>query len=364
MELKVKSLKKLSLTLVIILLLISGCAKNDHSEPVDNPKAANPPHKLHTAVVTETTAPKYFIPSATMPDGSLFGVSGTELTTWNPENGDTKTIGNAWSGMLSPNAAKIAFTDEQGLQVLNIDTGSVTPVDQNPTMGDSSLALGIWSPDSDQFMYMFVREWSSDYFIYNAETGEKKAYEFSNIPNFLSRPVDWHDNGLLFAIHANKSKSGEQEYRESGYRSDLMLADYEGNFTPLTDMDDGLFALYCGTTSDNRTMLVVVWEGESKTSVGLLNTGDGKIDYIAAGDSTVGGSIGPDGKFAILTTATEGGRFSARVFDLESSTGILEKELAGYEQPRHFMWSNDGRTVSFGLQGDEENGILYTVNIK
>lgn len=357
-------MKKLLLALVVTLLLISGCAKNDHPEPGDNSKAEIPPNKVHTAVITETKAPKYFIPNATMPDGSLFGVSGNKLTTWNPETGEIKTIGNAWSGMLSPNAAKIAFTDDQGLQVLDVDTGSITPVDQNPTMGDSSLDLGVWSPDSDKFVYMFVREWSSDYFIYNAETGEKKAYEFGNIPNFLSRPVDWHDNGLLFAVHANKSKSEEQEYRESGYRSDLMLADIEGKFTPVTDMDDGQFALYCGTTSDNRTMLVVVWEGESKTSVGLLNTGDGKIDYISAGDNTVGGSIGPDGKFAILTTATEGGRFSARVLDLESNTGILEKEHAGYEPPRHFMWSDDGRTVSFGLQGDDENGILYTVNIK
>ena len=358
-------MKKLLPALVfVILLLISGCAKNDHPEVIDNSKAEIPPHEIHTAVITETKAPKYFIPSAAMPDGSLFGVSGTKLTTWNPEKGEIKIIGNAWAGILSPNAAKIAFTDEQGLQILDIDTGSITSLEQNPTMGNSSLALGVWSPDSVKFMYMFVREWSSDYFIFNVETGEKKAYEFGNIPNFLSRPVDWRDNGLLFAIHANQSKSGEQEYRESGYRSDLMLADIEGQFTPVTDMDDGQFALYCETTSDNRTMLVLVWEGESKTSVGLLNTGNGKIDYIAAGDNTVGGSIGPDGKFVILTTATEGGRFSVRVFDLESSTGILEKELAGYEPPHHFMWSDDGRTVSFGLQGDDENSILYTVNIK
>jgi len=361
---KVKSLKKLLMALIVFLLLTSGCARNDRPEPVDNSKAEIPPHQVHTAVITETKAPKYFIPSATMPDGSLFGLSGTKLTTWNPENGEVKTIGNAWSGMLSPNAAKIAFTDDLGLQVLDVDTGAITSVDQNPTVGDSALDLGVWSPDSGKFMYMFVREWSSDYFIYNAETGEKKTYEFGNIPNFLSRPVDWYDNGLLFAVHANQSKSGEQEYKESGYRSDLMLADIEGTFTPVTDMDDGQFALYCDTTNDNETMLVLVWEGESKTSVGLLNTGDGQIDYIAAGDNTVEGSIGPDGKFAILITAIEGGRFSARVFDLESSTGILEQELAGYEPPRHFMWSGDGQTVAFGLQGDDENGIFYTVKIK
>ncbi|MFA7467893.1 MAG: hypothetical protein WCY82_06470, partial [Desulfotomaculaceae bacterium] len=351
-------MKSFILSLVIILLFIPGCTKNNHPEPVDTTKT--PPHEVYTADIIDTKAPKYFVASATMPDGSLFGVSGTTLTTWNPANDEIKTIGSAWSGMVSPNAAKIAFTDDQGLQILDVVSGSVSPVEPNPTMGDSSLALGVWSPDSGKFMYMFVREWSSDYFIYNVETEEKKAYEFVNIPNFLSRPVDWHDNGLLFAVHANKSKSGEQEYRESGYRSDLMLADIEGNFTPITELDDGQFALYCGTTSDNQTMLVVIWEGESKTTVGLLNTGDGKIDFISAGENTVGGSIGPDGKFAILTTATEGGRFSVRVFDLQSSIGILEKELAGYEQPRHFMWSDDGRTVAFGLQGDDENGILYT----
>lgn len=344
-------MKKLFLILSVILLLISGCANKEPKSP-------------YNAEITETKAPKYFISQAAMPDGSLFGLAGTTMTIWNPENDETKTIGDAWSAVLSPDAAKIAFINDQGLQILDVKSGDITPVDQNPATGDAALESGLWSPDANQFIYMFVREWSSDYFIYNLQTGEKEEYAFGNIPNFLSTPVDWNENGLLFTVHANESKTGEQEYRESGYRSDLMLADAGGMFTPLTDMEDGKYILYCGATSDNKTALVAVYDEDIKTSAGLLNLEDKKITALPAGENTVEGSISPDGKFAVLVKAPQNGHFTAQIYDLENNVGITEKELVGYEPPRHFIWSDDGRTVSFGLNGEDGDGVLYTVNIK
>ncbi|AGL01744.1 hypothetical protein [Desulfoscipio gibsoniae] len=358
-------MKKFWLALLIALLFISGCVKSSPPNPNGLPKADAPPNKVHTATITETNAPKYFIPSTVIPDGSLFGMSGNNLTYWNPRNSELKSTGSAWSGMLSPDATKIAFINEQGLNVLDVNTGSITSVVQNSSQDDSSLALGLWSPNSGEFLYMYVREWSSDYFIYNIETEEKTAYKFQNIPNFLSSPVDWYNDGLLFIVHANRSKSGEQEYRESGYRSDLMLADMDGNCTPLTRLDDGQFALYGGTSSNHQHILVVIWESESKSSAGVLNNSDGIIDYLPGQENTVGGSISPDGQFAILISATsEDGRYNARLFDMTSNTVILQKELAGPEPPRHFMWSKDSCNVSFGILGSDDNSTLYTVNIK
>ncbi len=356
-------MKKFLLAFMVILLFTSGCATKDYNNTSSPTKAGTPLNNTHTAKITEMNTLKYFIPSAVTPDGSLFGVPGSNLTFWNPKTGEIKNIGSAWSGMLSPDATKLAYTDERGLYMLDVDTGAVTSVVQNPSQGDSSLTLGLWSPDSNKFMYMYVREWSSDYFIYNIGSGEKTAYEFQNIPNFLSSPVDWLDNGLLFIVHANKSKSGKQEYRENGYRSDLMLADIDGNFKPVTSLDDGQFVLYGGTTGNNLAIFIAVWEGESKTSVGLLNIDEEKIDFLPLQEKTFMGSISPDGKFAVLITAAKGSRLSAQVSDLVSRTVICKKELAGYEPPQHFMWSEDGRTVSFGQLDDNGNGILYTANI-
>ncbi len=344
-------MKKLFLVLAVILLLISGCANKEPKSP-------------YNAEITETKAPKYFISQAAMPDGSLFGLAGTTMTIWNPKDDETKTIGDAWSAVLSPDAAKVAFINDQGLQIMDLASGSVTPVDQNPAAGDASLESGLWSPDADQFIYMFVKEWSSDYFIYNTQTGEKKEYAFGNVPNFLSTPVDWNENGLLFTMYANKSKAEEQEYRENGYRSNLMLADDNGQCTPLTDTDDGYYVIYCDTTSDNRTSLVVIYDENIITSTGLLNLEDKKISILPVGENTVEGSISPDGKFAVLVKTPQNGHFSAQIYDLENNVGITEKELIGYEPPRHFIWSDDGRTVSFGLKGEDGDGVLYTVDIK
>ncbi len=356
-------MKKFLLVLMVILLFTSGCAIKNPNNTSSPPKASTPLNKAHTAEITEMNTLKYFVPSTVTPDGSLFGMAGNNLTLWNPKTGEIKAMGSAWSGMLSPDATKLAYTNEQGLHILDVDTGLVTSVVQNPSQGNSSLALGLWSPNSGKFMYMFVWEWSSDYFIYNVESGEKTAYEFHDIPKFLSSPVDWLDSGLLFIVHANKSKSGEQEYRENGYRSDLMLADMDGNITPVTSLDDGQFILYGGTTSNNRNILMSVWGGGSKTSVGLLKIGEEKIDPLPVQENTVESSISPDGKFAMLITSAKDGRLSAQVFDLVSRTVICKKELTGYGPPGYFMWSKDGRAVYFGQLDDNDNGILYTVNI-
>ncbi|KAF1084480.1 hypothetical protein SPSYN_02258 [Sporotomaculum syntrophicum] len=357
-------MKKLLLALMITLLLICGCTKNIQSNKSGSPEAETPTaNKVYTAKLTTINTLKYFLPAAVLPDGSLFGMTGNNITFWNPQTGAFKTKGSAWSGMLSPDATKLALIDEQGLYMYDLNTGKSTAVAPNSSLHGSSLALGLWSPDSVEFMYMYVGEWSADYFIYNNNTGEKNSYQFQNIPNFLSNPVDWLNNDLLFIVHANKSKTGQQEYRESGYRSDLMLADQTGNFTPLTSLRDGQFVSYGGTTSDNRTILVLVREGDARSSAGLLSVGNPNIEFLPVHEYTVAGSICPDGKFALLITTAEGGRLNAQVFDLISRTVMAKEELAGNEPPLKFMWTKDGRSVSFGQLDGDSNGILYTVQI-
>lgn len=358
-------MKKILLALLVVLLTLAwGCAPKDSGQPAGESPNDKSPAASHTATLSETEAPKYFVPSAMLPDGSLFGMSGSQITAWDPQSGTVKTFGgDAWSAVLSPDGEKIAYIDEQGLHLLDISTNTTAILAEHAVQDDSSLAPGVWSPDASKFMYMFVREWTSDFYIHHVATGENTAYEFKNMPNFLSRPVDWRESGLFFAVHANQSKTGAREYRENGYRADLVLGDDEGNLTPVTRMDDGQFALYCGATRDDQNMLVVIWEEDSHTTAGLLDVASGEIEYLPVGDQTVGGSISPDGEFAVLITAIDEGGFNARLVELESKAVVLEKELPGYEPPYHFLWSDDSRKLSFGMPGSDDSSLLYTIVI-
>jgi len=172
------------------MLLVAGCAKDGPTNTSTPNKNETHTCQVPTVEITKVTAPKYFVPDAITPDGSLFGMSGSNLTLWNPKTDKLKIIGQAWSGKLSPDASKLAYIDEQGLHLLDLVTNSNVSIATNQAQVDSTQALGMWSPDSVKFMYMYVQEWLADYFVYSITTREKSAYHFKNIPKYLSRPVD------------------------------------------------------------------------------------------------------------------------------------------------------------------------------
>ena len=348
--------------LAIAALVISGCAPKEQPDS-DRPKTESPPVETHAADVAQTITPKYFVPRAQFPDGWFFGIAGVRMTAWNAETGETKDLGHAWSGTPSPDGQRIAFQDENGLHVLETQSGNIVTVADGSRQESSFLNPGLWSPDAQKMIYMYVMEWSSDYFVYDVETGTSSAYEFKNIPNFLTVPVDWLEDRLLFVVHANKSRTGEQEYTENGYRSDLMLADTEGNFSTVTRLKDGQFVQYCGATRDNGTFMVLVREDHGRSFAGLVNWHNDKIQHLPVEGNLVAGSISPDGKFAIFITHPAPGRFNVVVFNVQNKTGILEKELTGNQKPLDFIWNDTGNTVYFGMPGENENGMLYTIHI-
>lgn len=355
-------MKRLLLALSIAVLVISGCAPQEPTGN-DGPKTEAPPTEAHTATLAQTTAPQYFVPLARFPDGRFFGIAGVRMTAWNAETGETKDLGHAWSGVLSPDGQRIAFQGEKGLHMLEVQSGHIVTVTDGSRQNGSFLNPGLWSPDAKKIVYMYVMEWSSDYFVYNVETGTSSAYEFKNIPNFLTAPVDWLEDRLLFVVHANKSRTGEQEYTENGYRSDLMLADTEGNFSPITRLEDGQFVHYCGATRDNDTFMVLVREEHGRSFAGLVNPYSEEIKRLPVEDNPVAGSISPNGKFAIFITQPNPRQLSVGVFNLQNKKVILEKEIPGYERPLDFIWDDTGHTVYFGMPGGNDNGVLYTVHI-
>jgi len=88
----VKTLKKFLIALFVTMLLVAGCAKDGPTNTSTPNKNETHTCQVPTVEITKVTAPKYFVPDAITPDGSLFGMSGSNLTLWNPKTDKLKII--------------------------------------------------------------------------------------------------------------------------------------------------------------------------------------------------------------------------------------------------------------------------------
>lgn len=199
---------------------------------------------LTKAQVNPVQLPKSFEPVQWAKDGWIYGTMGTKFIRYNPETGSKKMLlPHVWSGLSDSQGRHVAFINEKGLQYVDlIDGNGIQLIDSK-----SDLQIHLWSPDSKQFLYSRVDERSLEYFIYDLDKGERRSYPFKNVENFLSKPIYWRDgttqDQLLFSLRFSRSRTGEQEYRSGGYRSELYLANDTGEFTPLVEVKDGEYIL-------------------------------------------------------------------------------------------------------------------------
>lgn len=201
--------------------------------------------------VNSVHLPKYFQPIQWAQNGWIYGMLGTKFIRYNPDAGTWKMLlPHVWSGLNDPQGRYVAFINEKGLQYIDVtDDKEIQLIDSR-----SDLQIHLWSPDSKQLLYSRGDERSSEYFIYELETGERRSYVFKNVENFLSQPIYWRggmtQEQFLFSLRFSRSQAGEREYRSGGYRSELYLANGMGDFTPLVEVKDGEYLLVDGISSN------------------------------------------------------------------------------------------------------------------
>lgn len=304
----------------------------------------------YRAVISEKEGlPKYFELNGWLSKNKFYGLQGDQFTVWDTESGTTEILlKDVWTILLSPDHNKLAFTNQKGLNIFdlkNLTSENAVLAGRKPS--DSSAIPVCWSPESDTLLYALDHEWHSDFYILDAGTGQLTPFVFKGVKNFLSTPVAWLKNGgILFVVSSAESKEGAREYTSAGYRSDLMEADPEGNFRPITRLEDHQYISFAGLTENEKEALVIIREkngAERKAALVDLNNGD--VEYLPWDGHTVSAGISPDGRFVAATAPLEQNSRGYRLELLDRYTGriILQFESRDYAAEKKFLWSPDGK---------------------
>lgn len=304
----------------------------------------------YRAVIDEKEGlPKYFDLTGWLNKNKFYGLQGDQFIVWDAENGTTELLlKDVWTILLSPDHTKLAYTNRKGLNIFDLKTlKSVNAVKAGGNFSDGSAIPACWAPDSATLMYAIEHEWQSDFYTLRVETNQSTPFVFKGVRNFLSTPVAWLKNGnILFIVSSAQSKEGTREYMSAGYRSDLMEADIEGNFRPITEMEDYQYVSFAGLTENEKEALVMIRENTgSERKVALVDLTDGHIEPLPWEDHTVSAGISPDGRFVAATTPLEQDRrgYRLELLDRDSGRIMFHFENRDYAAEKKFLWHPDGK---------------------
>lgn len=315
-------------------------------QPLSNLIKAN----NYRAIIDEKEGlPKYFDLTGWLGKNKFHGLQGDQFIIWDTENGTTELLlKNVWTILLSPDHTSLAYTNQKGLNIFDLKTlKSVNAVKAGKNLSDGSAIPACWSPDSTKLMYALEHEWHSDFHILEVGTNQSTPFVFKDVKNFLSTPVAWLKNGnILFIVSSAQSKEGTREYMSAGYRSDLMEADPEGNFRPITQMEDYQYIHFAGLTENEKEALVIIREKTgAERKVALVDLTDGDIEYLPWDGHTVSAGISPDGRFVAATAPLEQDHQGYRLELLDRHTGriMFHFENSDYAAEKRFLWHPDGK---------------------
>ncbi|MHB8985551.1 MAG: TolB-like translocation protein [Eubacteriales bacterium] len=348
-------------------LIFYGSGKKKYP-PYKNETLAAPLARLFDidsfrAVIAEKPGlPDYFEIAGWFSKNKFYGMRGEQFTIWDMESGNAEVFLNeAWTSVLSPDRTKAAYNNKQGLFILNFKTLASTravAINQSTASGVNGPAVPvIWSRDSQKLLYAIEHEWSADFYIYDIPTGSVSPFKFKNIDNFLSSPVAWLKNGdILFMVGSARSRDGKSDYRESGYRSNLMRANPEGVFTPLTETEDSNYVEFAGLTENDSEALIIIRDKNNEhRQAAAVNLTDGVLEVLSCDSPVSSASISPDGRFIVLTCPGPGLKgYRMEIRDRKTSLQFFSYENKDYAPDKKFIWHSDSRKLLY-LDKNAEN---------
>jgi hypothetical protein len=337
--------------------------------PYKNETLAEPLSRLfainrYRAVMNEKTdLPTYFELKGLFDKNKFYGMRGEQLSVWNIESGISETfINDAWSAIISPDQTKAAYNNRLGLFILDFKTLAASrasdPVRSQATGAAVIPAPAVWSPDSRKLLYAVEHEWFADFYIYDLLDGKSTPFPFKNINNFLSKPVAWLKNGdILFIVSDSQSMDGKKEYTSSGYRSNLMLADQDGVFRKLTEMDDFHYVEFAGLTGDESEALVIIHDRyNASRKAALVDLASGKFEELPGDAPVASAGISPDGRFIVLTHPIPDRRgYQITIWDREPGEEIFHYENKDFTPEKIFIWHPTDKKFIFQDRNPENN---------
>lgn len=206
-------------------------------------------------------APRYFVLNEWVDDATLWGLAGE-----NPVDLDVRTgAGTAWAvrasgARRSPDRSAIAWGDATGIWIMRrggrprrlLTYASLPMVPAGDPTNDVH-----WAPNGRRLLTSWRDEGNVVYALVDTLNGSLEPL-VTRVPGYgAPTPALWlDDRRILFTAPAIASTTRSTDYRESGWRSDLIVHDL-GTHTSqkVTNAPDGVFLSVAGVVAD--TIVVV-----------------------------------------------------------------------------------------------------------
>jgi hypothetical protein len=202
-----------------------------------------------------TGLPRYFHLEGALDDDTLVGLTKGKPFIYSIQKRDYRIISeaNGWNLWISPDKKSLAYNNEQGIAIIDIESGKSQMVLSTEEMVKFSAEVDLypeWGYDSKSFLLIEQHEWDSFYHMMDLTSGTIKKLNTDLEGYFLTEMNSWLDeHRILFSIRANAKQDGTSDYTSVGYRSDLAVYDLRNHqFKRITEVEDDEFAHYIGHT--------------------------------------------------------------------------------------------------------------------
>ncbi|MBE0466592.1 MAG: hypothetical protein IBX71_05125 [Candidatus Desulforudis sp.] len=227
----------------------------------------------HYALARMPEMPPCFRVAGWLDGECLVGLSRDRVTVYNPFTRYTATVGEtAWNVWPAPDGHRVAYNNEKGIYVVDVDTGTNTLVVRNAPGETSGPADFIWAPDGRRFLFSYAYEWDSGFFIHEFARDLTLELGTGMESYFLKQAVAWPDPAMiLFTVRAAVTKDGTMEYGE-GYRADFAVYNTaDDSFKRITDLEDGRFITYEGPAPAGRFAYLIRDREGRAAETGLID---------------------------------------------------------------------------------------------
>jgi hypothetical protein len=264
-----------------LLAVASACTEQPRQPPraTDTQSSAPPARDSQVAWTVRPilNAPNYFVLSDWVDDATLWGLAGE-----NPVDIDSRTgAGTPWriraaGARRSPDRSALAWGDASGIWIMHrggrprrLLTYASLP--QVPA-GDPTNEIH-WAPNGRRLLTSWRDEGNVTYALVDTLNGTLEPIATRLTGYGVASAQLWlDDRRIIFSAPANAGKDGSTDYRESGWRSDLMVHDIGTHtYEKVTDVPDGVFLSIAGAFGD--TLLVIRRSsGENLATFPLIET--------------------------------------------------------------------------------------------
>jgi hypothetical protein len=262
-------------------LLTAACTERESQPPRETTAAtesvAARDSQVQWTIRPIRNAPNYFLLSDWVDDATVWGLAGE-----NPVDIDARTgaaipwAARASGARRSPDRSALAWGDASGIWIMRrggrprrlITYASLPQVPAGDPTNDVH-----WAPNGRRLLTSWRDEGNVTFALVDTLNGTLEPIATRLAGYGGASAILWFDDRrILFTAAAIAAKDGSTDFRESGWRGDLMVHDVGTHtYDKVTDVPDGVFLTVAGTFGD--TLIAARRSAsESRATFSLIDT--------------------------------------------------------------------------------------------